>query len=232
MSKSSIKDNLAVVRQHLSQAAIEAGRSPEEIKLIAVSKTKPAAMINDAVLANHTVFGENMVQEAINKMSALKNIDNTEWHMIGHLQKNKVKFCPGNFQWVHSIDSIGLADKLEEICALKQKKINVLIQVNLSQEKSKFVVQKLDELLQLAEKLHEWHWVKLRGLMTIPEPDIGEVSTRKIFEKLRMWRDHLQKELGAREINELSMGMTADFQWAIQEGATMIRLGTAIFGSR
>ena len=92
MSKASIKDNLAVVRQHLSQSATEAGRSPEEIQLIAVSKTKPAAMINEAVLANHTAFGENMVQEAINKMSALNNIDNIEWHMIGHLQKNKVKF--------------------------------------------------------------------------------------------------------------------------------------------
>ena len=232
MSKASIKDNLAFVGQQLSQAATASGRSPEEIQLIAVSKTKPAAMINEAVLANHTAFGENMVQEAINKMSALNNIDNIEWHMIGHLQKNKVKFCPGNFQWIHSIDSIELAKKLEERCALKQQNINVLIQVNLSQEKSKFGVQQLVELFQLAETLHAGHWIKLRGLMTIPEPDLGEASTRKIFEKLRMWRDQLQKELCAPEINELSMGMTADFKWAIQEGATMIRLGTAIFGPR
>ena len=232
MSKSQIKDNLAVVRQQLSRAASEAGRSPEEIKLIAVSKTKPVSMINQAVMANHTAFGENMVKEAINKMSALKNIDNIEWHMIGHLQKNKVKFCPGNFHWIHSIDSSELAKKLEERCATKQKNINALIQVNLSQEKSKFGVQKLSELYQLAEKLHAGHWIKLRGLMTIPEPDLGEASTRKIFEKLRMWREKLQKELCAPEINELSMGMTADFKWAIQEGATMIRLGTAIFGPR
>ena len=232
MSKASIKDNLAVVRQQLSQAVTEAGRSPEEIQLIAVSKTKPAKMINEAVLANHTAFGENMVQEAINKMSTLNNIDNIEWHMIGHLQKNKVKFCPGNFQWIHSIDSIELAKKLEERCALKQQNINVLIQVNLSQEKSKFGVKQLVELFHLAETLHAGHWIKLRGLMTIPEPDLGEASTRKIFEKLRMWRDQLQKQLGAPEINELSMGMTADFKWAIQEGATMIRLGTAIFGPR
>ena len=232
MSKASIKDNLAVVQQHLSQAATEAERSPEEIQLIAVSKTKPAAMINEAVLANHTAFGENMVQEAISKMSALNNIDNIEWHLIGHLQKNKVKFCPGNFQWIHSIDSIELAKKLEERCALKQQNINVLIQVNLSQEKSKYGVQQLDELFQLAETLHVGQWIKLRGLMTIPAPDLGETSTRKLFEKLRMWRDQLQNELDAPEITELSMGMTADFQWAIQEGATMIRLGTAIFGSR
>ena len=224
MSNVSIKDNLAVVQQQLSQAATEAGRSPEDIQLIAVSKTKPAEMINEAVLANHTAFGENMVQEAISKMSALNNIDNIEWHLIGHLQKNKVKFCPGNFQWIHSIDSIELAKKLEERCALKQQNINVLIQVNLSQEKSKYGVQQLDELFQLAETLHAGQWIKLRGLMTIPAPDLGETSTRKLFEKLRMWRDQLQNELDAPEITELSMGMTADFQWAIQEGATMIRL--------
>ncbi len=232
MSNVSIKDNLAVVQQQLSQAATEAGRSPEDIQLIAVSKTKPAEMINEAVLANHTAFGENMVQEAISKMSALNNIDNIEWHLIGHLQKNKVKFCPGNFQWIHSIDSIELAKKLEERCALKQQNINVLIQVNLSQEKSKYGVQQLDELFQLAETLHAGQWIKLRGLMTIPAPDLGETFTCKLFEKLRMWRDQLQNELDAPEITELSMGMTADFQWAIQEGATMIRLGTAIFGSR
>ena len=232
MSNVSIKDNLAVVQQQLSQAATEAGRSPEDIQLIAVSKTKPAEMINEAVLANHTAFGENMVQEAISKMSALNNIDNIEWHLIGHLQKNKVKYCPGNFQWIHSIDSIELAKKLEERCALKQQNINVLIQVNLSQEKSKYGVQQLDELFQLAGTLHAGNWIKLKGLMTIPAPDLGETSTRKLFEKLRIWRDQLQNELDAPEITELSMGMTADFQWAIQEGATMIRLGSAIFGSR
>ena len=232
MRELSIKDNLSIVQQQLSLAATKSGRSPEEIKLIAVSKKKPAAMINEAILANHTAFGENMIQEAINKMSEFNQIDKIEWHMIGHLQKNKVKFCPGNFHWIHSIDSTELAKKLEERCATKQQNINVLIQVNLSHEKSKFGVQKLVELFQLAETLHAGHWIKLRGLMTIPEPDQGEASTRKIFEKLRMWRDQLQKELCAPEINELSMGMTADFKWAIQEGATMIRLGTAIFGPR
>ena len=107
----------------------------QNITLIAVSKKKPAAMINEAILANQTAFGENMIQEAINKMSAFNYIDNIEWHMIGHLQKNKVKFCPGNFHWIHSIDSTELAKKLEERCATKQKNINALIQVNLSQEK-------------------------------------------------------------------------------------------------
>ena len=228
----SIKDNLTYIREQISLAATNAGRSLEDILLIAVSKKKTSAMINDAVLANQIAFGENMVQEAINKMSELSNIIKIEWHMIGHLQKNKVKFCPGNFQWVHSIDSIELAKKLEERCALKKQKINVLIQVNLSKEKSKFGVQKLSELYQLADKLHAGHWLKLRGLMTIPEPNLGEASTRKIFQKVRIWKEQLRDELGAPEINELSMGMTADFKWAIQEGATMIRIGSAIFGPR
>ena len=232
MRELSIKDNLTTVRQQLSHIATMSGRSPEEIKLIAVSKKKPVSMINEAILANHTAFGENMIQEAIKKMSAFNNFDNIEWHMIGHLQKNKVKFCPGNFHWIHSIDSTELAKKLEERCAIKQQNINVLIQVNLSQEKSKFGVQKLSELYQLAEKLHAGHWIKLRGLMTIPEPNLGEASTRKIFQKVRIWKEQLRDELGAPEINELSMGMTADFKWAIQEGATMIRLGSAIFGPR
>ena len=232
MSKVSIKDNLAVVHQKLSHMAAASGRSAKDIKLIAVSKKKTVGMINEAVLSNHIIFGENMVQEAIKKISALKDIENIEWHMIGHLQKNKVKFCPGNFQWIHSIDSIGLVNKLEEICALKQKKINVLLQVNLSEEKSKFGIEQLDELLQISEKLQVMHWIKLRGLMTIPEPDLGESATRKIFEKLRIWKNYLQKELDAPEINQLSMGMTSDFEWAIKEGATIIRLGTAIFGPR
>ncbi len=232
MSKVYIKDNLALVKEQLSLAAIKAGRLPEEIKLIAVSKKKPAEMINEAVLANQSAFGENMVQEAMKKISVLNNIDKIEWHMIGHLQKNKVKFCPGNFDWIHSIDSIELAKKLEERCALKEKTINVLIQVNFSQKKDKFGVQQLDEIFKLAETLRAGPWTKLKGLMTIPEPDLGEAPTRKIFEELRIWRDQLQKDLGAPEIKELSMGMTADFQWAIQEGATMIRLGTSIFGPR
>ena len=232
MSMVPIKDNLNFIRENIGNAAIKSGRSPEEIRLIAVSKKKTTVMINEAVLANQTVFGENMVQEAINKMSELDNSFKIEWHMLGHLQKNKVKFCPGNFHWIHSLDSIELAKKLEEQCALKKQKLNILVQVNLSKEKSKFGVHQLDELFQLVETVQEGHWTKLRGLMTIPEPELGEVPTRKIFEKLRMWKEQVQKEFGSPDINELSMGMSADFQWAIQEGATMIRLGTAIFGQR
>ena len=228
----SIKDNIAIVQQQLKQAAVQSGRTPEDIRLIAVSKTKSTEMILQALAAGQIAFGENRVQEALGKIEALTENPLVEWHLIGHLQKNKVKFCPGNFKWIHSVDSIELAEKLEASCTFAQKKINVLIQVNLSHESSKSGLQEWGDILQVAETLNAGHWLKFRGLMIIPAPNLGEISTRKIYEKIRGWRDQLRQELGSAEITELSMGMTSDYHWAIQEGATMIRVGTAIFGSR
>tara|TARA_X000001036_G_scaffold351038_1_gene331865 strand:+ start:130 stop:822 length:693 start_codon:yes stop_codon:yes gene_type:complete len=228
----SVKDNLALVQQQITQAAIQSGRTPEEIQLIAVSKTKPVELIKEALAAKQTAFGENRIQEAHGKIEMLSNSPEIEWHLIGHLQKNKVKFCPGNFQWIHSVESVELANKLEARCALTNKNINVLIQVNLSREESKSGLQEWDDILRVAEAISAGHWLKFRGLMTIPAPNLGELKTRKIYEQIRKWRDKLQHELDSAEITELSMGMTADYHWAIQEGATMIRVGTAIFGSR
>jgi len=228
----SIKDNIAIVQQQLKQAAIQSGRTPGDIRLIAVSKTKSTEMILQALATGQISFGENRVQEALGKIEALTKTPLVEWHLIGHLQKNKVKFCPGNFQWIHTLDSIELAEKLEARCAFAQKKINVLLQVNLSHESSKSGLQEWGDILQVAETLNAGHWLKFRGLMIIPAPNLGEISTRKIYEKIRGWRDQLRQELGSAEITELSMGMTSDYHWAIQEGATMIRVGTAIFGSR
>ncbi len=228
----SVKDNLALVQQQITQAAIQSGRTPEEIQLIAVSKTKPVELIKEALAAKQTAFGENRIQEAHGKIEMLSNSPEIEWHLIGHLQKNKVKFCPGNFQWIHSVESVELANKLEARCALTNKNINVLIQVNLSREKSKSGLQKWDDILRVAEAISAGQWLKFRGLMTIPAPNLGELKTRKIYEQIRKWRDKLQHELDSAEITELSMGMTVDYHWAIQEGATMIRVGTAIFGSR
>jgi len=125
-----------------------------------------------------------------------------------------------------------LAEKLEARCAFAKEKINVLIQVNLSREESKSGLQEWDDISRLAESISAGQWLKFRGLMTIPAPNLGELKTRKIYEQIRMWRDKLRNELDSAEITELSMGMTADYHWAIQEGATMIRVGTAIFGSR
>jgi len=228
----SVKDNLALVQQQITQAAIQSGRTPEEIQLIAVSKTKPVELIKEALAAKQTAFGENRIQEAHGKIEMLSNSPEIEWHLIGHLQKNKVKFCPGNFQWIHSVESVELANKLEARCALTNKNINVLIQVNLSREESKSGLQEWDHILRVAEAISVGQWLKFRGLMTIPAPNLGELKTRKIFEQIRKWRDKLRHELDSAEITELSMGMTGDYHWAIQEGSTMIRVGTAIFGSR
>ena len=228
----SVKDRLAVVQQQINQAAIQSGRTPEDIKLIAVSKTKSVEQIREALAAKQIAFGENRIQEALGKIEALSSNQQVEWHFIGHLQKNKVKFCPENFQWIHTVESIELTGKLEARFALAKKKINVLIQVNLSREESKSGLQEWEGILRVAETIFSGQWLKLRGLMTIPAPDLGEIKTRKIYEQMRKWRDKLQYELNAPEITELSMGMTADFNWAIQEGATMIRIGTAIFGAR
>lgn len=228
----SVKDSLVKVQQQITQAAIQSGRTPEEIQLIAVSKTKSVELIKEALAAKQTAFGENRIQEALGKIEVLRKSDQVEWHLIGHLQKNKVKYCPGNFQWIHSIESAELANKLESRCAFTNKNINVLIQVNLSREESKSGLQEWDDILRVAESISAGKWLKLRGLMTIPAPNLGELKTRKIYEQIRRWRDKLQHELDSQEITELSMGMTADYHWAIQEGATMIRVGTAIFGSR
>ena len=228
----SIKDNIAIVQQQLKQAAIQSGRTPEDIRLIAVSKTKSTEMILKALAAGQIAFGENRVQEALGKIEALTENPLVEWHLIGHLQKNKVKFCPGKFQWIHTLDSTELAEKLEARSAFAQKKINVLLQVNLSREITKSGLHDWEDILKVSETILSGKWLKLRGLMTIPAPNIGETPTRKIYEKLRVWRDKLQQELDSAEITELSMGMTADFHWAIQEGATMIRVGSAIFGER
>jgi pyridoxal phosphate enzyme (YggS family) len=228
----SVKDSLVKVQQQITQAAIQSGRTPEDIQLIAVSKTKSVELIKEALAAKQTAFGENRIQEALGKIEVLRKSDQVEWHLIGHLQKNKVKYCPGNFQWIHSIESAELANKLESRCDLINKNINVLIQVNLSREESKSGLQEWDDILRVAESISAGKWLKLRGLMTIPAPNLGELKTRKIYEQIRKWRDKMRYELDSPEITELSMGMTADYHWAIQEGATMIRVGTAIFGSR
>ena len=225
----SIKDKIAIVQQQLKQAAILSGRTQEDIRLIAVSKTKSTEMILQALAAGQSAFGENRVQEALGKIEDLTKLPLVEWHLIGHLQKNKVKFCPGNFQWIHTIDSTELVEKLEARSAFAQKKINVLLQVNLSREITKSGLHDWEDILQVSETILSGKWLKLRGLMTIPPPNIGETPTRKIYEKLRLWRDKLKQDLDSPEITELSMGMTADFHWAIQEGANYDSSGKCNF---
>ena len=227
----SLKERLAELSAELAELATEAGRSPEEIKLIAVSKTHPSELIVEAFQAGQVRFGENRVQEASEKIERLQN-PGIEWHLIGHLQKNKARFCPGRFDWIHSVDSQELLELLEKQCALQSQPIQILLQANLSQEDSKSGVSDYDNLCRLLEKTQGCQWLRCRGLMTMAAATDDANKIRKTFSQLRTWLEKLRNEFTLTTFTELSMGMSSDYRIAIAEGATMVRLGTALFGER
>ena len=227
----SLKERLTELSAELAELATEAGRSPEEIKLIAVSKTHPSELIAEAFQAGQVRFGENRVQEASEKIERLQN-PGIEWHLIGHLQKNKARFCPGRFDWIHSIDSQELLELLEKQCALQSQPIQILLQANLSQEDSKSGVSDYDNLCRLLEKAQDCQWLSCRGLMTMAAATDDANEIRRTFVQLRTWLEKLRNEFTLTTFTELSMGMSSDYRIAIAEGATMIRLGTALFGER
>ena len=227
----SLKERLTELSAELAELATEAGRSPEEIKLIAVSKTHPSELIAEAFQAGQVRFGENRVQEASEKLERLQN-PGIEWHLIGHLQKNKARFCPGRFDWIHSVDSQELLELLEKQCALQSQPIQILLQANLSQEDSKSGVSDYDNLCRLLEKAQDCQWLSCRGLMTMAAATDDANEIRRTFAQLRTWLEKLRNEFTLTTFTELSMGMSSDYRIAIAEGATMIRLGTALFGER
>lgn len=220
MQTSDITQNLKAVEQRVAAACERANRSPDEVTIIAVSKTKPASIVEAAFEAGSTNFGENRIQEAEEKIAKLSHINPT-WHLIGHLQTNKAKIAVQLFDIIHSVDSVKLA---EVISAQADKEIEVLLQVNVSQEESKggFTVA---ELPQALEKISELPNIKVQGLMTIAPWVNDTEEVRPVFKRL--------KELGdSLGLKHLSMGMTDDYEVAIEEGATMVRIGRAIFGAR
>ena len=227
----SLKEHLTELSAELSELATQAGRSPEEIKLIAVSKTHPSELIAEAFQAGQVRFGENRVQEASEKIERLQN-PGIEWHLIGHLQKNKARFCPGRFDWIHSVDSQELLELLEKQCALQSQPIQILLQANLSQEDSKSGVSDYNNLCRLLEKTQGCQWLRCRGLMTMAAATDDANKIRKTFSQLRTWLEKLRNEFTLTTFTELSMGMSSDYRIAIAEGATMVRLGTALFGER
>ncbi len=227
----SLKERLTELSAELAELATEAGRSPEEIKLIAVSKTHPSELIAEAFQAEQVRFGENRVQEASEKIERLQN-PGIEWHLIGHLQKNKARFCPGRFDWIHSVDSQELLELLEKQCALQSQPIQILLQANLSQENSKSGVSDYNNLCRLLEKAQDCQWLSCRGLMTMAAATDDANEIRRTFAQLRTWLEKLRNEFTLTTFTELSMGMSSDYRIAIAEGATMIRLGTALFGER
>lgn len=221
--------NLENIKKRLASAANRAGRNPSDIGILAVSKTFPANSIREATQSGHHAFGENKIQEAVDKIEELKGLE-IDWHFIGHLQKNKVKYIPGRFALVHSIDSLELAQKLHQESVKHGLVTPILIQVNVSGEVSKSGTPP-ENLNMILKKAQEFPGISIEGLMTIPPFDPDPENARPWFRQLRELRDDANKALGL-SLTQLSMGMSQDFDVAIEEGATWIRVGTALFGGR
>ena len=220
-----LSERLSNVKNQIKLAAENVGRNADEIKLVAVSKTHPPEILLEAIETGANILGENKVQEAESKIEKIGR-EKAEWHLIGHLQSNKVRKAVKLFDWIHTLDSIELAERLERISIEENRAdLNVLIQVDLANEETKSGVTEND-LPDLIEYLKSCECLKLKGFMIIPPFFKDAEQTRPFFKKLREIRDAILPG------GELSMGMSHDFAVAIEEGATIIRVGTAIFGER
>ncbi|HBG07465.1 MAG: YggS family pyridoxal phosphate enzyme [Geobacteraceae bacterium GWC2_58_44] len=226
----SIAENFREIRERIAKAALEAGRDPETVRLVAVSKTKPARAIAEAYGCGQVIFGENYVQELVTKADGLPR--EISWHFIGHLQSNKVRQIAGLVDMIHSVDRISLAREIDRQWGLLGKRCEVLIQVNISCEATKSGTSS-EELLDLVREVASLPHLCIRGLMTMPpffdDPD----AARPYFAALRVLsREVAKEEIPGVEMRELSMGMSGDFEAAIGEGATLVRVGSALFGER
>jgi pyridoxal phosphate enzyme, YggS family len=225
-----VKENLEQVKKNIEAACIRAGRSQSEVTLIAVSKTKPVSMIQEAVDAGVLEFGENKVQEIMDKYDQLPH--NLHWHLIGHLQTNKVKYIVDKTVLIHSVDSLKLAEQIEKESARRNIISNILIEVNIAKEDSKFGVME-EDTPKLVEEISKFGHICVKGLMTIAPFVDNPEKNREHFRKLRRLSiDIKSKNIDNVTMDVLSMGMTGDYQVAIEEGATMVRVGTGIFGER
>ncbi len=232
MSVDGIAANLLRVREQIARAAEACDRKAGEIRLVAVSKTFPAEAVRTAIDAGHLLFGENRVQEAEPKIQALLGTAGIEWHLVGHLQSNKARRAAALFDAVHSLDSVKLAVLLSESCLAARKTMPVLLQVDFGHEETKFGTEP-SEVRNIISVVSGLRGIRLDGLMTLPPFFEDPELARPYFSALRNLRDALQTEQrGCLGSGHLSMGMSHDFEVAIQEGATIIRVGTAIFGCR
>ena len=225
-----IVDQLQTVRNEITEACKRSGRDPKEVTLIAVSKTKPVSMIEEAIEAGQTVFGENKVQELCSKYEVLPK--NLSWHLIGHLQRNKVKYIADKAALIHSVDSLRLAQTIDQEGKKHNRVIPILIEVNVAGEDTKFGVS-VEEALPLIEKISVLPNIQVKGLMTIAPFVENPEENRSVFRRLKQ----LSVDIGDKNMNNvymdiLSMGMTNDYQVAVEDGATMVRVGTGIFGER
>ena len=225
-----LAENLQQVNANIEKACAAVGRAPSEVTLVAVSKTKPVSMLQEAYDAGARVFGENKVQEIMDKYDQLPS--DIQWHMIGHLQRNKVKYIIDKVAMIHSVDSLRLAQTIEQEAAKKDLVMPILLEVNVAEEDTKFGL-KVEEVLPLLEQISSFSHIQVKGLMTIAPFVENPEENREVFRTLKK----LSVDISAKNINNvtmsvLSMGMTGDYQVAVQEGATMVRVGTGIFGER
>jgi hypothetical protein len=225
-----ISSNVGLIRQRIGVACARCGRDPQSVRLMAVSKTVEPERIRQALDAGVTLLGENYVQEAREKIPAIGHV--AEWHMIGHLQTNKVKYVVNLFDWIHSVDRLELARELDKRAGQSNRRLNVLIEVNVSGEESKSGIE-ATQALELVQQVSLLPNINLRGLMTMPPYSDNPENSRPYFQALRKLRDDISDaNIPNIHMDELSMGMTDDFEVAIEEGATIIRVGRAIFGNR
>ena len=224
-----VQDNLRRVRKEIVSAAIASGRNPESVRLIAVSKRKPSALIEEAISIGQIDFGENYVQEGIGKVRALDHYPEIRWHFIGSVQSNKCRVVAENFTWCHTVDKIKTARRLSMYRPKSLDSLNILIQVNVSGESSKAGIN-FETISDLTEKIMELPRLRLRGIMAIPAPIQSHLYNVNVYHQisnmfLELKRDYL-------DIDTLSLGMSSDMRVAISSGSTMIRAGSAIFGNR
>ena len=225
-----IEESIEQVQKNITDACIRVGRDPKEVTLIAVSKTKPNEVLREAYDAGMRVFGENKVQEMVGKMDSLPS--DIEWHMIGHLQRNKVKYIAGRVSLIHSVDSFRLAEEINIQAKKRQIVIPVLVEVNIADEHSKFGVRP-EDTMELIRQISLLDGVSIKGLMTIAPYVVDSEENRPFFHKIRELAIDIQSEnIDNVSMRILSMGMTNDYVVAVEEGATMVRVGTGIFGER
>ena len=223
-----IQENLTKVRERVISAAEKAGRDPESVKLIAVSKTFPAEAVQSAYDAGQRLFGENKVQDLALKNAALPK--DIEWHMIGHLQSNKAKLAVENADYIHAVDSVKLLKRIDRLAGELGRSPKIFLEVNISGEESKFGADS-ESVKELAQAATQCENITVAGLMTMAPFGVPENELRFVFSSLRKLRENLEAEFDL-DLPELSMGMSGDFEIAIEEGATMVRVGTSIFGRR
>lgn len=224
-----IKERLIRVQERIQEAAVRSRRNPAEVALILVSKTVPPEGIQEAFEAGARDFGENRVQELLKKKPGLP--PEIRWHFQGHLQTNKVKFLLGEVEWLHSLDRVGLAREIEKQAEKRNLAVDALLQVNTTREPTKSGCAP-EEVGETLGKMSGFSRIRIRGLMTIGPLTQDERLIRKSFGDLRKLRDKMVQEFPDKELQELSMGMSSDFEIAIEEGSTMVRIGTAVFGER